>query len=315
MKIKNVLICGIGAIGSIYAVKLLENNICNLKILVDTARLERYKQNGLDFNEKRYDFDYILPQNDENFKADLIIIAVKSNGLKWVIKNIKNFLKKETIIMSLLNGITSEDEILEEYNNAKVLYSYFVGHTSTRLDRKITFDGIGNIIFGTLNDNLKKEVEDVENFFKENNITYEIPKDINYARFCKFMMNVGLNQTSALSRASYKIFQQKGANYHLMLKLFEEVSIIAKAMGVQNYQNLIHDALKYLDLMIPDGKSSMLQDILNNNKTEVEIFSKTIINLAKKYNINVPYNQVVYDAICALEENITESKKINISLY
>lgn len=309
MKIKNVLICGIGAIGSIYAVKLLENNICNLKILVDTARLERYKQNGLDFNEKRYDFDYILPQNDENFKADLIIIAVKSNGLKWVIKNIKKFLKKETVIMSLLNGITSEDEILEEYNNAKVLYSYFVGHTSTRLDRKITFDGIGNIIFGSLNDNLKKEVEDVENFFKENNITYEIPKDINYARFCKFMMNVGLNQTSALSRASYKIFQQKGANYHLMLKLFEEVSIIAKAMGVQNYQNLIHDALKYLDLMIPDGKSSMLQDILNNNKTEVEIFSKTIINLAKKYNINVPYNQVVYDAICALEENITKSEK------
>ena len=309
MKIKNVLICGIGAIGSIYAVKLLENNICNLKILVDTARLERYKQNGLDFNEKRYDFDYILPQNDENFKADLIIIAVKSNGLKWVIKNIKKFLKKETVIMSLLNGITSEDEILEEYNNAKVLYSYFVGHTSTRLDRKITFDGIGNIIFGSLNDNLKKEVEDVENFFKENNITYEIPKDINYARFCKFMMNVGLNQTSALSRASYKIFQQKGANYHLMLKLFEEVSIIAKAMGVQNYQNLIPDALKYLDLMIPDGKSSMLQDILNNNKTEVEIFSKTIINLAKKYNINVPYNQVVYDAICALEENITKSEK------
>lgn len=309
MTIKNVLICGIGAIGSIYAVKLLENKKCNLKILVDETRLERYKHKGLDFNDKKYDFDYTLPQNDNNFKADLIIIAVKNNGLKWVIKNIKNFLTKDTIIMSLLNGITSEDEILEEYNNAKVLYSYFVGHTSTRLGRKITFDGVGNIIFGTLNDKFKKEVEDVENFFKENNITYEIPKDINYARFCKYMMNVGLNQTSALSRAEYKIFQQKGANYHLMLKLFEEVSMLAKAMGVKNYQNLIGDALKYLDLMIPEGKSSMLQDILNNSKTEVEIFSKTIIDLAKKYNINVPYNQVVYDAICALEENIIKSQK------
>ncbi len=309
MTIKNVLICGIGAIGSIYAVKLLENKKCNLKILVDETRLERYKQNGLDFNDKKYDFDYTLPQNADNFKADLIIIAVKNNGLKWVIKNIKNFLTKDTIILSLLNGITSEDEILEEYNNAKVLYSYFVGHTSTRLGRKITFDGVGNIIFGTLNDKFKKEVEDVENFFKENNITFEIPKDINYARFCKYMMNIGLNQTSALSGASYKIFQQKGANYHLMLKLFEEVSLLAKAMGVKNYQNLISDALKYLDLMIPEGKSSMLQDILNGSKTEVEIFSKTIIDLGKKYNINVPYNQVVYDAICALEENINKSQK------
>lgn len=309
MTIKNVLICGIGAIGSIYAVKLLENKKCNLKILVDETRLERYKQNGLDFNDKKYDFDYTLPQNTDNFKADLIIIAVKNSGLKWVIKNIRNFLTTDTTIMSLLNGITSEDEILEEYNNAKVLYSYFVGHTSTRLGRKITFDGVGNIIFGTLNDKFKKEVEDVENFFKENNITFEIPKDINYARFCKYMMNVGLNQTSALSGASYKIFQQKGANYHLMLKLFEEVSLLAKAMGVKNYQNLISDALKYLDLMIPEGKSSMLQDILNGSKTEVEIFSKTIIDLGKKYNINVPYNQVVYDAICALEENINKSQK------
>ncbi|UKI40792.1 MAG: hypothetical protein L6V95_11805 [Candidatus Melainabacteria bacterium] len=141
--------------------------------------------------------------------------------------------------------------------------------------------GVGNIIFGTLNDKFKKEVEDVENFFKENNITFEIPKDINYARFCKYMMNIGLNQTSALSGASYKIFQQKGANYHLMLKLFEEVSLLCKSNGGKNYQNLISDALKYLDLMIPEGKSSMLQDILNGSKTEVEIFSKTIIDLGK----------------------------------
>lgn len=308
MPIKNVLICGIGAIGSIYAVKLLENKKCNLKILVDETRFEKYKQNGLKFNDKKYYFDYVLAQNENNFKADLIIIAVKNNGLTWAIKNIKNFLTKDTIIMSLLNGITSEDEILEEYNNAKVLYSYFVGHTSTRIGREITFDGVGNIIFGALNDNLKKEVKEVENFFKENKITYEISEDINYARFCKFMMNVGLNQVSALSRAEYKIFQQKGSNYNLMLKLFEEVSLLAKSMGVKDHQNLIPDALKYLDLMIPNGKSSMLQDILNKNKTEVEIFSKTVIDMAAKHNIQTPYNQVVYEMICALEENILQDK-------
>lgn len=304
MTIKNVLICGIGAIGSIYAVKLLENRKCNLKILLDKTRIERYKKEGLNFNDKIYNFDYTLPQNEDNFKADLIIIAVKNNSLEWVIKNIKNFLTEDTIIMSLLNGITSEDEILNEYKDAKVLYSYFVGHTSTRIDRKIIFDGVGNIIFGTLDHKFEEEVKEVENFFIDNNITYKIPEDINYARFCKFMMNVGLNQTSALSRAEYSIFQQRGANYNLMLKLFEEVSMLARAMGIKNYQNLIPDALKYLDLMIPNGKSSMLQDILNKSKTEVQIFSKTVIDLAKKYNINVPYNQVIYEIICALEENL-----------
>lgn len=304
MSIKNVLLCGLGAIGSIYAVKLQENKKCNLKILLDEKRLYKYEKEGLDFNGKRYDFDYITPINDEYFKADLIIIAVKYTGLKDVIQNIKNFITKETLLISLLNGITSEDEILKEYPDLKVLYSYFVGHTSTRIGRKIIFDGIGNIIFGSINKNYENEIKELETFFIKNNITYKIPEDINYARFCKFMMNVGLNQTSALTRANYAIFQKKGTNYDFMLELFKEVSLIAKAMGVKNYKNLIPDALNYLNLMIPEGKSSMLQDIENGNKTEVEIFSKTIIQLAHKYNLNVPYNKIVYELISALEESI-----------
>ena len=39
--IKNVLICGLGAIGSIYAVKLHEDKNVNLKVLVDETRFER----------------------------------------------------------------------------------------------------------------------------------------------------------------------------------------------------------------------------------------------------------------------------------
>ncbi len=247
------------------------------------------------------DFYNLYPATENKKILDLLS---KYTGLKDVIQNIKNFITKETLLISLLNGITSEDEILREYPDLKVLYSYFVGHTSTRIGRKIIFDGIGNIIFGSIDKNYENEIKELETFFIKNNITYKIPEDINYARFCKFMMNVGLNQTSALTRANYAIFQKKGTNYDFMLELFKEVSLIAKAMGVKNYKNLIPDALNYLNLMIPEGKSSMLQDIENGNKTEVEIFSKTIIQLAHKYNLNVPYNKIVYELISALEESI-----------
>ena len=56
---------------------------------------------------REYDFDYILP--DDNFKADLILIAVKADGFAWVKENIKKFVGKNTIVMSLLYGITSEE--------------------------------------------------------------------------------------------------------------------------------------------------------------------------------------------------------------
>ena len=42
MEIKNVIICGLGALGLTYANKL--KNICNLKILANKERIENYKK-------------------------------------------------------------------------------------------------------------------------------------------------------------------------------------------------------------------------------------------------------------------------------
>ena len=44
-KIKNTLICGLGAIGSIYADKISEFDNTSLKILVDETRIQKYKNN------------------------------------------------------------------------------------------------------------------------------------------------------------------------------------------------------------------------------------------------------------------------------
>ena len=109
-EIKNILVCGLGAVGSIYADKIQKFCPDNLKILVDEARLKRYEQNPIIFNGRELKFNYILPA-EKNFKADLILIATKFDGLSEVINNIKNFVGENTIIMSLLNGVTSEEVI------------------------------------------------------------------------------------------------------------------------------------------------------------------------------------------------------------
>ena len=105
-----------------YAVKFKANS--ELKILVDKEQLERYIQNKPRFNDVIQDFEYILPDN-KFFLPDLIIIATKSQGLESAIKNIKNFVHENVVIISLLNGISSEEKIQETYPNATVLKSYF----------------------------------------------------------------------------------------------------------------------------------------------------------------------------------------------
>lgn len=300
-EIKKVILCGLGAIGTIYADKLEKFDAENFKVLVDEARLERYKKNPIKFNGRQLNFDYILP-SEEDFKADLIILATKFAGLKDAIKNIKNFVKEDTVILSLLNGVTSEDIIADVYGKDKMLYSYFIGHSSVRCGNSVTHDDVNTIVFGAEN-NLGENVVAVKNFFDKVGINYKIPDDIKRSMWLKFMLNVSANQPTAILRMT---FGDMFENTHFMKfaeSIMREVQSVAKAEGVQNTETMVDEALKHLKTMTPEGKTSMLQDVEAGRKTEVDMFAGTVIELGKKHGIPTPYNKIMKEMIGIIEEH------------
>jgi 2-dehydropantoate 2-reductase len=288
--IKKVIICGLGAIGLTYANKL--KDCCDLKILANQERIDKYRQDIPQINGEKVLLDYISPQ--DSYEADLIIIATKASGLNSAISYIKNFIGKNTIIISLLNGTSSEEEISKIYGWDNLLYSYFIGHSAMRTNNSVTQDGVGKIVFGGEN---KTKVERLKNFFELNNIEYEIPKDIIYSLWLKLGINVYLNQSSAILNMTMGEMKNHPRFLDFGKKLINEVKNVAEKNGVNGLEHFEQEALNALELMSPDGKSSMLQDILANRKTEVEIFAGEIIRRGKIYGIPTPYNQVVYDLI------------------
>lgn len=300
-EIKKVILCGLGAIGTIYADKLEKYDAKNLKVLVDESRYERYSKNPVIFNGRALNFEYVLP-SEENFKADLIILATKFAGLKDAIKNIKNFVKEDTVILSLLNGVTSEDIIADVYGKDKMLYSYFIGHSSVRCGNSVTHDDVNTIVFGAEN-NLGENVVAVKNFFDKVGINYKIPDDIKRSMWLKFMLNVSANQPTAILRMT---FGDMFENTHFMKfaeSIMREVQSVAKAEGVQNTETMVDEALKHLMTMTPEGKTSMLQDVEAGRKTEVDMFAGTVIELGKKHGIPTPYNKIMKEMIGIIEEH------------
>jgi 2-dehydropantoate 2-reductase len=263
---EKVVLIGLGAVGLTYAVKLL--NKCDLFILVDNARIERYSAHKPVFNGAEQVFNYILPT--DKFDADLVIITTKSHDLDSAILSIKNFVSKKTKIISLINGISSEDKISETYPFAKVLKSYFIGHSAVRNGNSVTQDGIGEIVI--------EQDDFIKEFFTKTNINFSMPEDIEYSMWLKFAFNSFSN-------------------------LILEIKQIAEKKGVKNLKNFETDALKSLDKMCDEGITSMHQDILAKRKTEIDIFAGEIIKLGKKYGVATPYNQVLHDLIKIKEED------------
>ena len=297
MAIKSVLICGLGAVGVTYANKL--NACSDLYIVADEDRISRYKTHPPILNGKPLKLNYVLPS--DKLDIDLIIISVKSNGLEDAINYIENFVGENTIIISLLNGISSEEKIAQKYGRNHVLHSYFIGHSAMRNENSVTQDGVGKIVFGSPYKENTDKIKELKEFFQKGNINYEIPDDIMYSLWLKFAMNIFSNQPSAIMNLTFG--QLKTQEFkEFAKKIIAEVQQIAEAEGIKGLNNFEKDCLKSLDLMVDNGKTSMLQDILAGRKTEVDIFAGEIIKKKKKHNLKTPYNQVMYDLIKLREE-------------
>jgi len=307
-EISKVIVIGLGAIGSIYAAKLKQFDPGCVRILIDRQRLERYRARGIVLNGNRIDFDYVLPGPDQE-KADLVLIATKADALQDAITAIEDFVHDETIILSLLNGITSEEKIAERYGWEKVLHSYFIGHGSTRSGNAVTFDGVGRIVFGEADAHTRTpRVEAVCRFFERAGIAYDVPDDILFAIWRKFVVNVGVNQASAVLRASYGAFQSSEKTHSIAVELMQETVMIAQKVGIHNVDAILPWCIEFIRTMPPAFKSSMLQDIEAGNKTEVDIFGGAVCALGEKYGIPTPLNAMVFKLIKALEETASLSR-------
>ena len=300
--ISKVLICGIGAIGSIYADKIQRFSPDNLRILVDRERLIKYENNPTIFNGRVLNFNYVLP-DETNFKADLIIIATKFEGLNNAIVNIKNFVDEDTVILSLLNGVTSEKLIAAVYGREKLLYSYFIGHSAVREGRNITHDDVNTIVYGSENSADFENVERVKEYFERAGINYKIPDDIMRSMWLKYMLNVSANQTTAVLRLTFGEMLSNTKCMDFAVNIMKEVQAVAKAEGVKNTETMIEDTISHLNTMIPEGKTSMLQDVEAGRKTEVDMFAGTMIKLGLEHNIPTPYNNILKEMIDIIYEN------------
>jgi 2-dehydropantoate 2-reductase len=167
---------------------------------------------------------------------------------------------------------------------------------------EISFGNIGKIVFGSKDKSGKDKEMAVREFFDRVGIPYNIPEDIIRELWWKFMMNVGINQVSAILKADYSVFQNIAEARELLESASLEVVAIAEKAGIAISRDDISKYMTIINTLSPSGKTSMLQDIEAHRKTEVDIFSKTVIELGKKYGVATPVNDMLFRMIRTLEQ-------------
>ena len=299
--IEKVSLIGLGAIGCTYAGRLQDLLGSSFNIIAKDERIIQYKERGFVINGRKYDFTYIRPE-EECSPDDLVIVSVKSNQLEEAIKDIKNHVGKDTIIISLLNGITSEENIGRVYGMEKMLYSICIGD-SVRKGNVVEFSDVCRICFGErINRDYSERVHAVKELFDKAKIPCDIPENMIHSLWKKFMINVGINQASAINRGTYGTFHIKKESRELMESAMWEVIRLSEKVGVNLSKEEINNCYKLLDTVNPEARTSMCQDIMSGRKTEVDIFAGTVCKLGEEYNIDTPVNRRLFNFIKAIEQ-------------
>ncbi|WP_445506545.1 ketopantoate reductase family protein [Niallia sp. 03190] len=300
--IKKIAIVGLGAIGSVYGDMLQKTGEFQVKAIVDQKRKERYEQTGIYVNNELVSLSYITPE-EVGEAADLIIVSVKYGQLGEAISAIKHHVGENTTILSLLNGITSEEELAAAYGTEKIVYAMCNGIDSTRDGNSIFCSNPGKISFGEKkNYQITERVQQIKACFELGNIPVEVPEDMERTLWYKFMINVGMNQVSAVTRSPYGFFQQPGFARDLATRAMREVIALAKAQNIDLKEKDMEDFFdNILSKISKDGKTSMLQDIEAKRLTEVSMFSEKVIDYGNRLNIDTPVNQTLYEIIRTVE--------------
>jgi 2-dehydropantoate 2-reductase len=305
--IETALVAGAGAIGAIVAAGIHSALPGAVRILAGGERGQRLQAEGLLINGVRLDIPIassgIAVASGE--APGLIILAVKGQHLAQAIDDMRPYVGPGTLILSLLNGISSEDELSAAFGAEHVLYAMILGIDALREGNAISYTRSGTIHFGeALNrpGEPGERVVRVSRFLDRAGIRYEVPENMVRTMWYKFMINVGINQASAVLRAPYGAFQKIPEARRVMESAMLEVVALSKVLGTGLVEEDLHSWYKTLGTLSPEGKTSMLQDVEAGRKTEVELFSGTVIRLGSETGVPVPINRMLYDMIRAIEQ-------------
>ncbi len=309
-EIKDVLIVGAGAVGVTYAGIIAERLPNAVRVLADGERLSRYRGQGFIVNGKRYDFPVVTPAGAG--KADLIIVGVKNHHVPQAVSDMKNAVGPETLILSLLNGITSEEELASAFGAEKVPYAMILGIDAVREGNSTRYSSPGNIHFGDA-ENAEGEwsgrVSRIASFFRRTGIPFTVPPNMVRNLWYKFMINVGINQVSAVIRAPYHVFQTDPHAQAVMDAAMKEVVSLSKAKGTGLVDSDIQAWRKTLAGLGPESKTSMLQDVEAGRRTEVDAFAGTVISQGREAGVETPVNAILYDLIKAIERGFSAAEE------
>lgn len=233
--------------------------------------------------------------------AELIIVFVKAYSTRTVSETLKGAGLKN-YVLTLQNGLGNAEILASALGEDRVLAGTTSFGATKLAENKIRLAGKGNVVIGALSQKNKSIAEKFVNLFIECGLDTKLTDDPYGAIFSKTIINVGINALTAIARVQNGKVAEIPELWEVSSAAVREAEAVAKASGI----NLLFDdpveATKKVCIATAQNRSSMLQDVEANRKTEIDFINGEIAIRAEKLGIVAPVNWTLWKLIKAIEK-------------
>ncbi len=294
-------IIGAGALGSLFAHHFHEQLIDFVIYEKNEDVVKKISTNGLTLinGKSARNFKLSISSSPEILAdSDIIFLFVKSYSTAEALQNVSNYLNSSSIIVSLQNGLGNIEEIRKLIPSDRIVYGSTTIGAAKSSPVEVISGGTGVINIGGSENSHVQKVHHLLNSAGMNSYTVEDP---DYYLWHKAVINAGINPiASILGITNGEILTNSYAS-ELQERIVMEVVNSAAANSINlNYKEMLKTTRDVCE-KTSSNRCSMLQDLQNGRKTEIENINGKIIEYADKKGIELPYNRSLYLLIKSME--------------
>lgn len=303
-----IAIIGAGAMGSLFGGLLQEAG--NEVHLIDVWKehVDAINENGLRIEGISGDRTVRLKAHNKASEAgscELVIVFVKSTFTKAAISDSLSLIDENTAVLTLQNGLGNADILGEVVGPEKVIAGVTSFGSTLLGPGRVRHAGSGDTYIGALADMPDEKVEEVAAVLSRSGIKTFCSKDVMSLVWNKLIVNVGINALTALTGLLNGELLEYEETEELLELAVEEAMEVAKVKGIK----FIHEDpvahVKEVARLTAANKSSMLQDMLNKKKSEVDFISGAVVREGRKTGVETPVN-IVLTNLVKLKEKMND---------
>ena len=237
--------------------------------------------------------------------ADLILLCVKSYSIENAIPSAKLLAGKDSLIISLQNGIGHLSVLTELLGDTNWGLGVTSHGATLAAPGHVLHRGQGLTRIGFLEEDGKAEKKDMlttraATALTEATIETEIVPDIRNHIWAKLMVNIGINALTAIYNCPNGALLESEEISALMDQAVLEGITVAEKKGIVFEQ----DPLAVTRKVCGDTAtniSSMLQDVRAKRQTEISSINGALVDIAEKIGIAVPINEQLVRRVKEIE--------------